>query len=319
MPAIDPITDSVTDPITGTTGTARRRTLIAAAGAALAAPLVRGPGPAAAAVPWQPARHPARVRVDVRDDRVVLTPARVPGGLVELEVTTTVAAGASAGLLRLHDGVDVDAYLRNYADAYSPDPEVSHRAILLNDRQADYLGGATVTAVTPVRTGAYLAPGRYRVFNYPSIRTPYAAASMATLDVTSDRPVPAPAAAARVVMHGRGPSSGYLAPDRLPARGRWRVTNLTAQLNELTLLPLGPGVTAVDVAAFFAALRDGRTPPDGVVTGQPRGLAPLSPGRCGDLVADLPAGRYALASFMYDRGTWVKGALQGFWKLVTLY
>jgi hypothetical protein len=262
------------------------------------------------------------IRAAVTPQQLSVSATSVPAGLVEIELSTPGTALQSVGLFRLREGVAVASYLTDYADAYSKDPATAHEATLRIDRDAEYFGGATVTSVSPLRCTMWLPPGRYQLFNYSSIRTPYTSAGLVTIDVRDGGCGFAPLANARrdgmIVLAGAGPDARFIMPDVLDRSGQYLVSNFTPQLNELTFMPVAPDLTGEQMAEYWATVVKGGQPPAGVVRGIPEGLAPISPGHTALLTTAFPAGRYVVASYLADRHTWLKGAFEGFWKLVDL-
>lgn len=268
-----------------------------------------------------PARRGA-IRAVVTPQQLSVSTTSVPAGLVEIELSTPGTALQSVGLFRLREGVAIQSYLTDYANAYSKDPATAHAATLRIDRDAEYFGGATVTSVSPLRCTMWLAPGRYQLFNYSSIKTPYTAAGLVTIDVRDEGCGFAPLAGCRrdgmIMLAGAGPDARFIMPDVISRSGQYLVSNLTPQLNELTFMPVAPDLTDEQMAEYWATVVKGGQPPAGVVLGIPEGLAPISPGHTALLTTAFPAGRYVVASYLADRHTWVKGAFEGFWKLVDL-
>jgi hypothetical protein len=299
------------------TGGFSRRGFLTAAGAVAALP-VMGFGAANASTP--DGRHGTTVRVVVTPERVTVSPNRIPAGLVHLEVSTTSPTMCAPGLLRLNPGVELETFLKHYAEANSKDEAIRRLGINAIDREAKYLGGATVTAVSPIKISVLVDPGTHHIFNYNTISTPYLRDSIVPLRVERGHGRQRlPRTWNTIEMCDERTRSRYVMPDCLRHNGSYLVTNLTPQTNELTWLRLVDDATGQDVRDFWAAVAAGRQPSRNILLSAPEGLAPLSPGRSAVFTPDFPPGKYLVTSFMYDRETWVKGTFQGFWKIVTLY
>ncbi|GAB3881715.1 hypothetical protein GCM10029964_038250 [Kibdelosporangium lantanae] len=104
----------------------------------------------------------------------------------------------------------------------------------------------------------------------------------------------------------------YLAPDTLSAGRHVRVTNLSGQFNEAMLIPVRPGTTLADIDGFFAGT--GSSP----FAGGPTGVVPMSPWRSAVFRADLPAGEYALVTWIRDLGSGERFAAEGMRHLVRI-
>ncbi|GLZ33828.1 hypothetical protein Lesp02_60160 [Lentzea sp. NBRC 105346] len=288
-----------------------RRRFLAVAGAAAAVPAL-GSGVASASADTLRA---ATVRVVVTEQKITMTPSRVPAGLVRFEVSTPDAASIAPGIFRLRGSAGIDKFLEYYVAANSRDLPTKQWATGMIDKEAEFLGGAAVTNVSPMVVTAFLRPGRHYVFNYNAALTPYLRDSILPLEVGPRYGLSWPPAVDDVIVMR---NNAYEMPSRIRGRSTFLVHNATGQVNEVMFLGLTPDATADDVRAFWAAVLAGKKPPKVVVTSLPEGLAPLSAGGTGIVTTALPPGKYMVTTFMYDRNTWLKGIFQDFWKIVTV-
>jgi len=300
--------------------TVSRRSLLVGAAALAAVPVTGGVAYAgkdgsAAAGP----RGGRTVSVVAASTGLTLSRSSVPAGVVTIDVSTT--AHAAVGLIRLKPGVSLDKFLADYLLTTSPDPVVKAAAVALIDAEAQYLGGASATAATgSVKSITMLTPGTYYLLNYSAATTPAYLASVARLDVglpeRGDGELPEPDAV--FAYYDSGTDGRYLMPDRLPARGTFLVHNQTDQLNEAAFLPLRPGVTDADVAAWVSALFNHTPVPPAPFSDGPAGVAPICSGFSNYLRWSFRPGRYMVTSFMTNRHTRIKRAFEGMYSIVTL-
>ncbi|WP_128380613.1 hypothetical protein [Streptomyces cavernae] len=96
------------------------------------------------------------------------------------------------------------------------------------------------------------------------------------------------------------------------SRGRPR------QHNEAMLMPVRTGTSLPDLDTYFAAVDAGRYPADSPFSGGPTGVVPLSPGRSVVLTTELPAGKYALVTWVRHLGSGKMYAARGMRALTTV-
>ncbi|MEU7530298.1 hypothetical protein AB0A74_31540 [Saccharothrix sp. NPDC042600] len=229
-------------------------------------------------------------------------PSTIGAGAVTFAVSSSDPAGAWLGLVRLRAGVSRERYLADLTRAMGPDPVEGGRAVA---RDAEMLGGVAV-ARTPAAVTIRVSPGDHLLVDFRDVGLPDLADRVRPVRV-----VPGhggghgPADQVVVVLDGR-----FVAPAAIT--GSVRVVNLSPHVNEAMLMPVRPGTTDADLGAFFRGA--GPAP----FTGGPTGVVPLSPGRSAVLDADLPAGPYALVTWVTDTRTGRMFAADGMRALVTV-
>lgn len=240
-------------------------------------------------------------------------PARVQAGQLTLRVRSTDPAGAWLGVVRLRDGVPLDRYLADVRQAFSSDPaqEVAGGRAVTAD--AVMLGGVAV-ANTPAAVTMSVNRGRYLLIDFRDALLPDLATRVRTLDVQPRPDAPACAATRITLLENR-----FAAPSSFASGAPVEVVNRSSQFNEAMLIPVRPGTTLADLDAFFAVVNAGQGyPPTSPFVGGPTGVVPLSPGRSAIFAAALPAGPYALVTWIRDLRTGQLYATQGMRTLVTL-
>ncbi|MER5212030.1 hypothetical protein ABT063_15960 [Streptomyces sp. NPDC002838] len=295
-----------------TVGLSRRRMLF---GAGVTAGALLGVLPAASPAAASPARRPVRPAaafdVVVTQDSIT-APSTVPSGPVTFHVTTPTEGGM--GLPLVHIRVPIDKYLDDLTRMNNATtPAEAAAAAKVVEGESVNLGGAAVQPGVGATYTQILWPGRYYflAYDFDSAARPVAHALTVRGTATGEPPEPVD-----LIRHTR---SGFRVPgDRLHANGTHLVINDSGVLNEAVLLPVRPGTTAAEVDAFFAALRDGTTPPSNPIIGGATGSPPLSPGRSARVAASLPPGGYVLSSWITSSTTGRPRVFDGFYKLVTL-
>ncbi|MCP2164930.1 hypothetical protein [Goodfellowiella coeruleoviolacea] len=266
-----------------------------------------------------PAETPAAVEAAparTRDVSIAVTPegfaapATLPAGAVTFRVQSTDPDGAWLGLVRLRPGVSLDRYLADLTRAMGDDPIAGGQAVA---RDVEMLGGVAVADV-PAAATLRVSPGEHYLVDFRDVGLPDLAERVRRVRVLPGptAPVPVPVPAARIVLR----DGAFDAPAVLS--GPVRVVNLSRQHNEAMLMPVRPGTTLADLDAFFTAVDAGRDPAGYPFTGGPTGVVPLSPGRSAVLSADLPAGRYAVVTWVRDLATGTMFAARGMRALITL-
>ncbi|MFJ5225038.1 hypothetical protein [Streptomyces sp. NPDC088400] len=292
-------------------GLSRRRMLLGA-GATTAALL--GVLPAASGATASPARRPDRTVVHdvVVTPDTITAPATVPAGPVTFRVTTPTAGGLGLPLVQVR--VPIDTYLDDLTRmTTAPTPAEAAAAAAVVERESVNFGGAAVQPGNEVTFSTVLRPGRYYLLSYDFDGSARPVAHVLTVKGPGNGGLPEPV---DVIRHTR---SGFWVPGgRLHSTGTHFVVNESGALNEAVLLPVRPGTTAAEIDAFFAALRDGTTPPSYPITGGAVGSPPLSPGRFGWLGVSLPPGGYVLSSWVTSTTSGRPRVFDGFYQLVTL-
>ncbi|MER5772349.1 hypothetical protein [Streptomyces sp. NPDC001985] len=292
----------------------RRRVLAGAsltAGGALLGALSGAPALAAAPVPGR--TRPGAggdIEVVVRPDSV-LAPSYAAPGAVTFTVSTPSAKGLSLLLITLR--VPLAEYLADVrAMSEAERPEDVARAAAKVEADAVNRGGAVLTPGRPVSFTAVLPRGRHHLIGY-AYSTPGAVPVAHPLTVTG-RPNPVAPRVDGLIVQTR---SGFSLPrGRLRAEGDHLVVNRSGQLNEAVLIPVRSGTTGAEIDAVFAALASGTRPPSMPFTGDPSGLAPLSPGRVARLRPGAPPGEYLLTSWVTSTETGRPRAFGGYHRLV---
>lgn len=299
---------------------AMKRTLVSAvlAGALAGSPLSFAPGAPAAAASFAPAPAPgapaystAPREMDVTVTRDGFTaPATLRAGRVALRARSSDPQGAWLGLVRLRPGVTLNRYLRDLERAMGDDPVEGGRAVA---RDVEMLGGVAV-AHAPAAVTLTVTPGHYHLVDFRDVGLPDLADRVRPVRVlagpghasTGARP------AARITLR----DGAFEAPATLT--GPVRVVNRSRQPNEAMLMPVRPGTTPADLDAFFAGVDAGHRPGTSPFTGGPTGVVPLSPGRAAVLETELPAGSYALVTWVRDLRTGRMFAALGMHALITV-
>lgn len=227
-------------------------------------------------------------------------PDTIRAGAVTFKVSNTDPAGAWLGMVRLKAGVSREQYLADLTRAMGPDPVEGGKAVA---KDAEMLGGVAVARV-PASVTMRVSPGDYLLVDFRDVGLPDLAERIRPVRVVAGHGQ-APPRAEQVIMvlDGR-----YVAPAVI--RGSVRVVNLSPHVNEAMVMPVRPGTTDADLEAFFR--RTGPAP----FTGGPTGVVPLSPGRSAVLDVDLPAGDYALVTWVTDTRTGRMFAADGMRALV---
>ncbi|MEU6151035.1 hypothetical protein ABZ816_13635 [Actinosynnema sp. NPDC047251] len=229
-------------------------------------------------------------------------PDRLTAGVVTFRVSSTDPDGAWLGLVRPRPGVTLEQYLGDLERAMGADPVGGGQAVA---RDVEMLGGVAVAHV-PASATLPVAPGSYYLVDFRDVGKPDLASRVRPVRVAPGRASTDVRAESTVVaLDGR-----YLTPGVL--RGPVRFVNLSPQANEAMLMPVRPGATLTDLDAFFAH----RAPAP--FTGGPTGVVPLSQGRSAVLAHGLPAGRYALVTWVTDVRTGKMFAAGGMRALVTV-
>jgi hypothetical protein len=233
-------------------------------------------------------------------------PQTVSGGSITLRARSTDPQGAWLGLVRLRPGVALETYVADVREAFSDDPATSVAGGRAVTRDVDMLGGVAVAQV-PASVTVTAAPGGYHLVDFRDVREPDFATRIRPLLVTPGASGE-PGASAQILQLDRT----FVAPRQLTSGANVRVVNLSCQLNEAMLIPVRPGTTLGDLDAFFSGA--GGAP----FTGGPTGVVPMSPGRSAVFSAGLPAGEYALVTWVRDLRTGTMLAAEGMRALVTL-
>lgn len=235
-------------------------------------------------------------------------PATLRAGAVTFRVRSTDPAGAWLGLVRPRPGVTLERYLTDLTRAMGDDPVEGGRAVA---RDVEMLGGVAV-AHAPASATMRVSPGEYYLIDFRDVGLPDLADRVHRVRVLPGHTAPAPAPRARIVV-GDGT---FDAPGTLT--GPVRVVNRSRQHNEAMLMPVRPGTTLSDLDAFFTEVDAGRYPAGSPFTGGPTGVVPLSPGRSAVLSTELPAGEYALVTWVRDLTTGRMFAARGMRALITV-
>ncbi|NUT91978.1 MAG: hypothetical protein HOY78_08090 [Saccharothrix sp.] len=226
-------------------------------------------------------------------------PDTIRAGAVTFRVSNADPAGAWLGLVRLK--TTRERYLADLTTAMGSDPVEGGKAVA---RDAEMLGGVAV-ARTPAAVTIRVSPGEYLLVDFRDVGLPDLADRVRPVRVvpgSGGRPERAEQVV--MVLDGR-----YVTPGVI--RGPVRVVNLSPHVNEAMLMPVRPGTTDADLAAAFTG---GPSP----FTGGPTGVVPLSPGRSAVLDVELPAGPYALVTWVTDTRTGRMFAADGMRALVTV-
>lgn len=234
-------------------------------------------------------------------------PLSVAAGQVTLRVRSDDPAGAWIGLVRLQPGVALDDYVEHVRRAMSDDPATAVAGGRAVTRDAVMLGGAAAADV-PVSATVEVAPGDHLLVDFRDAAEPDFADRIRTLRVEPGTGRSQVRGGARIT----ATDAGFRAPATLVSGAPVVVTNASGQYTEAILMRLRPGMTLVDVDAFFAGA--GAYPFDGL----PTGIVPMSPGRTAVLQADLPAGNYALVTWVRNLDTGRMLAQDGMRDLVTV-
>jgi hypothetical protein len=238
-------------------------------------------------------------------------PAQVRAGQLTLRVRSTDPAGAWLGIVRLR--VPLDRYLADVRRAFSNDPveEVAGGKAVTAD--ATMLGGVAVAA-TPASVTVPVDCGRYVLIDFRDASLLDLATRVRVLDVLPRSDAPTTATTRITLLENR-----FVAPSSLVSGAPVEVVNRSSQYNEAMLIPVAAGTTLRDLDDFFAVVNAGQGyPSTSPFTGGPTGVVPLSPGRAAVFSAALPAGRYALVTWIRDLRTGQMYATQGMRTLVTL-
>ncbi|KAB2346122.1 hypothetical protein [Actinomadura rudentiformis] len=294
-------TAAVALPMTGTLSTT---------GTAMAATL--GPGQVTSATQ---AASPAQVADIVVSADGFTAPAAVREGATTFRVSASDPDGAYIGLVRLRPGATLARYLDDLQRAYGQKDPAAGKAV---ERDVVMYGGAAVLPGTPVSTTTVLTPGSYYLVDFKDVGRPGLADKVRPLRVLpSARPSVRPRAAAQILQVATPDGARFRVPAKVRGGAPIRVTNLSSQFNEAILMPVKPGTTRADIGAFFAAMDRGERAPY-PFTGGPLGTVPMSPGRSAVLSIDLPAGNYALVTWLPDYRTGHMHAAQGMYELITV-
>jgi hypothetical protein len=114
--------------------------------------------------------------------------------------------------------------------------------------------------------------------------------------------------------------SRYRLPVELPAHGTLTIQNAGHALHRLNLIPVKPGTTRAQLAAYIRKTHgnDNAPPPSFALEGPQVGTADVSPGHTMQLTYSLPAGKYAVLDFNRDMKTGRPDTLEGMYAVVTL-
>ncbi|MFD2765807.1 hypothetical protein [Micromonospora eburnea] len=266
--------------------------------------------PAQASTPLPaPSSAPSAQQLDIVVDADGFdAPSALLAGTVTLRVRSTDPHGAWLGLVRLRPGVTLTRYLGNLERAMGDDPVDGGTAVA---RDVDMLGGVAVADVPAAATLA-VSPGRYYLIDFKDVGLPDLARRVRPVTVLPGHAGLPPTATTRITLtDGR-----FTAPEVF--RGPVHVANLSRQYNEAMLMPVRPGTSLADLDKFFTEVDAGRYPNDAPFTGGPTGVVPPSPGRSVVLDAPLPAGRYALVTWVRDLRTGRMFAAEGMRTLITV-
>lgn len=235
-------------------------------------------------------------------------PATLSAGQVTFRVRSSDPAGAWLGLVRPRPGVTMERYLADLTRAMGDDPVGGGRAVA---RDVEMLGGVAV-ASTPASVTLRVSPGDHYLIDFRDVGSPDLADRVHRVRVVPGHRGAAPAPEARITLR----DGGFVAPSVLT--GPVRVVNHSGQHNEAMLMPVRPGTTLADLDTFFTEVDAGRYPATSPFTGGPTGVVPLSPGRSATLDTDLPAGEYALVTWVRDLATGTMFAARGMRALITV-
>lgn len=228
-------------------------------------------------------------------------PATLPAGQVTFTVRSMDPRGAWIGLVRLRRGVTLERYLADLVRAMGDDPVEGGKDVA---RDVEMFGGVAVAEV-PAAATMRVPPGEYHLVDFRDVGLPDLADRVHPVRVVPGGSTEAPRPTARITLR----DGEFEAPARLC--GPVLVVNRSSQNNEAMLMPVRTGTSLGDVDAFFAEVDAGRYPAQSPFTGGPTGVVPLSPGHSAILDAGLPAGDYALVTWVRDLDTGKMFAARG--------
>jgi hypothetical protein len=171
-------------------------------------------------------------------------------------------------------------------------------------------GGVNVFPGTPASFTVDVRPGTY-----------YLGALVRRPELTPIRVV-GPASTPRSTSAGvvTATDAGYRLAATLPARGTITIRNAGTQLHRLNLIPVKPGTTRAQLAAYLRKThgKDNAPAPSFALDGAQLGTSDISPRRQMQLTYVLPAGEYAILDFNQDMKTGRPDTLEGMYAIVTL-
>ncbi|GAA1880921.1 hypothetical protein [Asanoa iriomotensis] len=231
------------------------------------------------------------------------SPASVASGVRTFQVTTADPTGIVLGLFRLDEGVDIDDFVGLLRVAFAGQGQERVEAGIAVDAQSTLLGGVAAIVGRPATFTQTLVPGTYYLINYRDIlANPNGAVGFRPLTATTHwAPCAPPVPRATVSMIDTPDGPRYLAPTTMQQGAPILVANLSGRIQEAVIRPVGPNVTAAEIAQFFQAVDNGQPPPSLPFVGLlPQGMPVIDSPLAAIIQPNLAPGRYALLSFLLD-------------------
>ncbi|GII95053.1 hypothetical protein [Sinosporangium siamense] len=219
-------------------------------------------------------------------------------------------------LLRMREGTTIERYVEHIRMAFDSDPATRKAGLTGVFTLAHAYGGAVISGTSRMTFTTRLRPGVHYLLDFEDAAHPEFLSRIRTLTVAGrPRRREHDREGDTVVIYERDGAGRFLSRPRLRKGGRIVVVNRAPQPQEMVLVPVRPGTTAQDLAAYYEALKRGERPESLYIRG-PMGTAPLSPGETVEIDLGVSPGEYALASFLSDADTMRPSAWEGTWKLV---